>query len=571
MAKKVLNIQVDTLKKNLVPYDGINEEDSVKIIVNVTENGRIKDLSNQTVKLFVKRADDTLFEQTENITISNAIQGIVTIELGNKAINREGLSLFQLEFTSNDGSVTSSIFLIKVGKGLFGIEALENTNEVKALKTIEGYVSKAEKELEEFKRVVMEINNNEDVRKTNEVKREANEVKREEYYNSFKNKIDSIETEIRNARVATTGENFNSLDDRIDTEIERINKKIDFDFIEQPRKQKHDISNTVYGMTKNMKIYGKSVYKKNNGDYTEIWEEGANLVSFGEDNFNRIKICSGGRNRCINKEENWFINSSNAIQQDELTISYVAKILKAGTYYLKTVGGDRAVMGFFSKFPEVGAIAESRTDNGVITVDKPGFVVCYVLVDKNAGEVSNVSVMEEQEWGYEEYKESKREIILEEPLRGFNGVFDEIKEENNKIKLLRKLGVRKYKQGDENDNKVLTDKKNTCYILEKLKVVVVEEVKNLELQTYSGKTYVYFSNVLCGESSFEALINKSKELSRLSSENGNIEQKKNEILNKMQTIKQESSDNNELINVTMTAIDELYTMIESVIGRKGGK
>ncbi|MDH5083500.1 BppU family phage baseplate upper protein [Clostridium perfringens] len=55
-------------------------------------------------------------------------------------------------------------------------------------------------------------------------------------------------------------------------------------------------NNTLEGRTEGMKIEGKTMYKKKDGTYTDTWEEGVTLESFGEKEGNKISILSHGKN-----------------------------------------------------------------------------------------------------------------------------------------------------------------------------------------------------------------------------------------------------------------------------------
>lgn len=99
----------------------------------------------------------------------------------------------------------------------------------------------------------------ESLRVTAEEGRVAAETKREEGFNAFEGKINANKEELKNARSATTGEKFNSLDERIDCEVDRLNKKIDVTMLQQEDKESHDINNTVEGMTTDMTIKGRTL------------------------------------------------------------------------------------------------------------------------------------------------------------------------------------------------------------------------------------------------------------------------------------------------------------------------
>lgn len=99
----------------------------------------------------------------------------------------------------------------------------------------------------------------ESLRVTAEEGRVAAETKREEGFNAFEGKINANTEELKNARSATTGEKFNTLDERIDCEVDRLNKKIDVTMLQQEDKENHTIENTVEGMTTDMVVKGKTL------------------------------------------------------------------------------------------------------------------------------------------------------------------------------------------------------------------------------------------------------------------------------------------------------------------------
>lgn len=99
----------------------------------------------------------------------------------------------------------------------------------------------------------------ENLRATAEEERVAAETKREEGFNKFEGKINANTEELKNARSATTGEKFNSLDERIDCEVDRLNKKIDVTMLQQEDKENHTIENTVEGMSTDMVIKGRTL------------------------------------------------------------------------------------------------------------------------------------------------------------------------------------------------------------------------------------------------------------------------------------------------------------------------
>lgn len=140
-------------------------------------------------------------------------------------------------------------------KGIF--EEAENARKATESKRVKAENSRVEAEKlrvsAETGRVEVE-----NLRVTAEEKRVAAETKREEGFNKFNDKINANTKELKAARTATTGEKFNTLDERIDHEVDRLNKKIDVTMLQQEDKESHTIENTVDGMTTDMVIKGRT-------------------------------------------------------------------------------------------------------------------------------------------------------------------------------------------------------------------------------------------------------------------------------------------------------------------------
>lgn len=280
MAKKQLKIKVDTINGLNKPEGTIKQLDSVFFNVEITEAGEKKDLTSQQVKLFARKSDGKIVEQTTGISITDATNGQLTIDLLNAAVQVPGYVYFELEISDNGGTISTANFIYKVISKVGSDEAIESTNEVATLKKIEEYVAQAKVELQKFKELQTEmlktnktINNQEDLRADAELQRvEAENARavaekermsaeqtREENFAHFENKINANTEELKAARSATTGEEFNTLDERIDCEVERINKKIEISFLEQEDSESHTIENTTEGMTKDIIIKGRTI------------------------------------------------------------------------------------------------------------------------------------------------------------------------------------------------------------------------------------------------------------------------------------------------------------------------
>lgn len=157
MARKHIGITFDTILKNHLPIEGINEGDMVEFKIEITENRRVFDATDEIVTFYFKRADGTLFEQTEGVTWESLSKGKLKLKTNNKAFNKKGITEFQIKLTHVTGEETTSIRKIKVGESLVSNEAVENTNEVSALKKLEEFIEKGNLEFPKYEAKINEF------------------------------------------------------------------------------------------------------------------------------------------------------------------------------------------------------------------------------------------------------------------------------------------------------------------------------------------------------------------------------------------------------------------------------
>lgn len=566
MAFKKIPLTIDTMIRNPVPIEGINQEDNIELNIVVTENKTPKDLSRQTIKVYIRRIDGTLVEQTDQITPTNASKGEVTVKLKNSAFNKEGYALFQLDVSDSIGRITSSYATFKIGKGLVSGEAIANTNEIEALKKVEEYIKKANQELETFKQTVVEINENEATRQENEVvrvreeasrneaeairaqqeatrkekenervqaeikriadeemrrenevlrgskelerkqaeelrketeflriedennrkvaeskrieaesvrveaeklrvaaetgrveaenlriaaeeERVAAETKREEGFNKFEGKINANTEELKNARSATTGEEFNSLDERIDCEVDRLNKKIEVSFLQQEDKENHVIENTVEGMTTNMIIKGKTLYKKSDGSYTDVLEENVTLESFGQQE-KKISILSRNKNLFATEFEMGTLIDGNIGYESAIFRTKDFIRVNGGTNYIfSNSNSSNSIVKVYYDENKKWINDDITRKNSFTTPSNCGYVKFRTFLADSQLDWINASYMLEegtQATSYQTYKEDKKDILLSAPLRENDVLY----EDNGQVKVYR--DVKQYTfTGDE--------------------------------------------------------------------------------------------------------------------------
>ena len=196
MAKKNLKVKVDTINGLYKPEGTIKQLDSVFFNIEVTEEGEKKDLTGQTIKLFARKSDGKMVEQSSGISITNAEQGELTIDLLNAAVQAPGYVYFELEISDSNGIISTADFVYKVMPKVGSDEAIESTNEVSTLKEIEVYVAQAKQEIKKFKTLQSEmlktnefINNQEVLRVKAEEERVSAEVIRDKKIEEFSSQV----------------------------------------------------------------------------------------------------------------------------------------------------------------------------------------------------------------------------------------------------------------------------------------------------------------------------------------------------------------------------------------------
>ncbi len=160
MAKKYIDLVLDTIESDYSPIGVVKQLDSVIFNITVTENSTIKNLNNQNIKLFAKKPDRTKVEQTEGINTTNSTNGEVTIDLKNSALQAVGLVYFELELKDSEGTISTANFILRVDEKLGSNEAIESTNEFDTFEKIkleEQKRQEAEKERDKiFKELITE-------------------------------------------------------------------------------------------------------------------------------------------------------------------------------------------------------------------------------------------------------------------------------------------------------------------------------------------------------------------------------------------------------------------------------
>ncbi|MDM0738572.1 hypothetical protein QTI22_03845 [Clostridium perfringens] len=409
-------------------------------------------------------------------------------------------------------------------QGVF--EEAENARKVTESKRVKAESSRVEAEklrvTEETGRVEAE-----NLRVTAEEERVAAETKREEEFNKFEGRISANTEELKNARSATTGEKFDTLDERIDCEVDRLNKKIDVTMLQQEDKESHTIENSVEGLTTNMIIKGKTMYKKTDGTYTDTWEEGCILESFGEKE-DKISILSHGKNLCNPNLliDNYYLDKGVKKASTNFILYDTFIPVKSTVYRLEV---DGKLENRLNCYDETFNYIETVSNLSALPINTKyiKFDIYKGTPKKTLEQIKEITMLIESssQTNYEAYKEYKKDILLQdlgfdEGLRGINDISDELNSLRNVA--IKRIGKREYREGDELLENIITDKTNTYYVLEEPIETPLSE--NINPKTFEEKTYIGFENSISGTSSFKAPVNAAATISRLNRENRALEE-----------------------------------------------
>lgn len=235
MAIKTINIEIDLLKKNNEIQGIVSQQDNITLNITIKENEQNKIVTNQATALYCKRANNTVVEQKEGITILN---NVVTIKCKNSCFAVKGIAELQLIFSDSTGNVSTLCFYLEVKTKLANAETVPSRNEIDAITSaIENIENKSLEMVNKTNQIIESVSEKSSTRLT-ELDNYVNEKKR--ILNNkidtatllADNKIESLENKI-NAAINKTDTNIKkietkvtSAEKKVDTDIKAIDKKV---------------------------------------------------------------------------------------------------------------------------------------------------------------------------------------------------------------------------------------------------------------------------------------------------------------------------------------------------------
>ncbi|MFR5267210.1 BppU family phage baseplate upper protein [Clostridium sp.] len=256
MAKKILNFTVDTIQSSYSPIGTVKQLDSVFFNITITENGAVKNLTGQTIKLFARKSDGKIVEQRTGINITGGTTGKVTIELLNSALQVAGFVTFELEISDSTGTISTTNFILKVQEKIANNKVIENTNEIGVLKEIEDYVAQAKREIQEFKLLkddMVETNNTINTQEAARVQAENLRIEAELNREKSLKNLDELKT-------SYFGKEFDTPQERFLNEFEYLNNGEEKgSFLPFSTNKNHKIQESIEGKTRNMILEGETL------------------------------------------------------------------------------------------------------------------------------------------------------------------------------------------------------------------------------------------------------------------------------------------------------------------------
>lgn len=148
MAINNFRFNLDIEKEDYIPKLKVKQYDTAIFYVNLFKNSGQFSVTNETIKIFVKKSDGNVVYQEDGITLDGST---IKINVNNQALTCSGLTYAELELKSSDGQVTSSTFVYEVKEKVGSDKAIESVTDIATLDKLKKYMEDAKKELEKFK------------------------------------------------------------------------------------------------------------------------------------------------------------------------------------------------------------------------------------------------------------------------------------------------------------------------------------------------------------------------------------------------------------------------------------
>ncbi|CEP42293.1 Uncharacterised protein [[Clostridium] sordellii] len=418
MAVNNFHFKLDIEREDHIPKFRLKQYDTAIFYASLYKNGLPYHFENETIKMFVKKADGTIVYQEDNITIQD---DEVKINVKNQALTSAGLTYAELELKSLSGQVTTATFVFDVREKVGSDKAIESITDICTLEKIDKYVGQAKKELDKFKQDLSKL----------------------EDLVSNKDKLEGQNTEakINVKELERVLEQANNI-------VDNGGKKVIGNNI---------ISESSNGYIQDIKLTGKTILVNNLNEEVEPGTAGATLKSVGDgvDNIEILTIKADNNlfnpNECINGKyvADGGVLDVSSINPTDFNVAFIKvpegnfSINVSGLTNSIVTGNQSAYMGFYDK-------NKNPINSTIFNVKNPftktftnsdlGFIAVTVK-NEDLGTL-NVTIGNEVK-PYTKYEGSKKKLLYYVPvlkswmkpiLRGVNnGLKDTVESYNNKV------------------------------------------------------------------------------------------------------------------------------------------
>ena len=211
MSVRTINFNLDISKKNYWTIANVKSLDTIILIANILEDGQPKNITEQNIKMYCKRNNNSVVEQTTGISTSS---NIITINVKDSCLKVAGNTLFELELKDNYGITTTMNFALNIAARLNSGEVISATNEISGLNAV---VKDLEGKAQKLDNTIVETNT-----KLNNALNSIN--------NKGDNTINAIKKDYESLKESITGENIGAnLQEQINNNknnLADLNKKI---------------------------------------------------------------------------------------------------------------------------------------------------------------------------------------------------------------------------------------------------------------------------------------------------------------------------------------------------------
>lgn len=535
MSEIGLNINVDSYNnEGIKTIKGNNNAEIYKLYI--LKNKRRLSLVGKTVKLGYVMVGTTNGDVIENLNITNAEQGEITFPITNRISKQDGVYSCQLAIYGADGFLEhTATFGLTVEANIFTKIAGEIENS-KDLTYIERILEEAKTVSGDLKtNIPVATNLNSSLESNISNARNINTTLADTTEKSKVAATDAIEKKSQLEKSITKAKEFiNGLDGsqnipQIRMDVTELQNGLKSNQALAYKGSSINAENTLEGRTEGMKVKGKTMYKKADGTYTDTWEEGVTLESFGEKEGNKISILSYSDNLYNTiLEKGDIINNNGQITPSSgiaRTKDYIFLPQSKKLYFKINFKPNTNWIAVFFYDKDKNFIKKEDTwvlSNVSFDVPTNAKYIKFKIDNVNSIYIEDIQITYNTNARYQSYKCDKKDILIKEPLRSKDDICDLLYEDNGQVKIDRYVGIRKYQEGDERNKDVLTDKINTVYILDKPVTEIVENCVDIDLDTFGEKTYFNILNSLPGTLDFKVPSNIASIVQNTAREVNNI-------------------------------------------------